>query len=201
VNFSRITVALFLMVILFLLIQPFVCSKILLLNPSSIGDYESTKIYYTAVGTIAAVFLSILGLTLGYMYFQSRIQFDSAIIKKQRECACAQLLIGYLDEYDSCLDTIFKKNFETRIHLNDLRSKFDDIWDKLLALLESDFAKDIIRKEERGTILEIHSYINKQEIICNDSDETVRAQKMDDIIREYKSRYRMGRKICISRVV
>lgn len=92
---------------LYFFVAPIVVSGATVLRPRQLSLSEAMS-YYTVLSAWVTLWVGVVGVLLGYLYFKSRLKFDSESLSRDRQRAQLSLLLERLDKVDVSMGRVLE---------------------------------------------------------------------------------------------
>lgn len=159
-------------------------------------NLSEARNYYS----ILSSFITLLGLLLGYVYYTHKLTTDKINADQERKRKRLDFLIVEINKYDDLVDEIICFHFSDSIQLMKIRQKIlknSESIESMLSLKERLFG---FTDEEAMTILRVHSFVEKNDILMRSSFEDLDKEKLLSIRSQYIDLIREARRICLEKI-
>lgn len=162
---------------------------------------EAGRNYYQILSSIFSIIFGIIGLVLGYFYYKDKKNFENNNLKNQSIRQRLELLLEELDKYDSNVLSIINNLCRDDHELTLARTLIKSSNEKIVVMLELNHILFELSNDEIKDILAIHSFIDNNVLIMEQTIEKLNKNNLDENRDVYLDLIRKARKICYCKVV
>jgi hypothetical protein len=113
---------------------------------------QSVRNYFEIISVSVNMFLGIVGLIFGYIYFST-----------SKERALLQLMVEKVETIDSILRSFYSGSFENQRDITSARSTLFRSFDEILTIFECEAIK--VPREVQNDFIKVYSFADKSEVI------------------------------------
>jgi hypothetical protein len=156
--------------------------------------------YYAVLSSVSGIMLGIIGIILGYFYFDNRIQMDEFIQKRDRRGKRLETFISKLDQCDENVHRILAHAVSNDSELTLVRTYIQIIFENITSMLDNSEELLGITKDDVRIILKVNSFVDNNDIITRYSFSDLSITDISTVREDYIEQMRAARNVCFQSI-
>lgn len=158
---------------------------------------DGLKNYYAIVAVCATIVIGYSGLSLGFIYYTHKLNYDSSVDKRKRRSTRIELILNELKSLDENIWKISNKVLQNDADLALVRKSIDRSVDVINDYIQLNHSHLFLGDEDVKVYLKLYSFIDKNERLNEKSLSVVRSMDFTEFKLIYSDFYRHARHVFI----